>query len=124
MTRRIFTKAYKRRAVRRVEGGQSIMAVAKKLDVVDSVLRRWVKNTKELGHVSKERGSYKKKTPKSKRMNGSKNGPKMPSIMAIAYLRHARDAMVIQITQDPQRFDDPVYRLTISALEALEGRQA
>jgi hypothetical protein len=85
-------------------GGERRIDVAKDLKIMPSMLYNWGKKFKP--------------TPKKKAINKSPN--KMAT--AIVYLHHARDAAVVQITQDPQRFDDPVYQFAMMALKALEGK--
>jgi len=132
--RRTFTVKFKQRAVERItKKGMAIEAAARKAGVVDSVIRRWVKNMEETANPDR-RTSKKHKKPiakkakppkpkKKQRANGLAKGPG-PTQQAIIWLHHARDAAIVEVTRNPQRFDDPVYRAAMAALQILEGREA
>jgi hypothetical protein len=48
---------------------------------------------------------------------------KAPTQEAIAYLRHARRAMMIQISDGVNALDDPAYLFALLALRALEREE-
>lgn len=105
MSKKTYSLDFKRRAVARLSNGQNAKDIAKKLKIMPSMLYAWRKKLAKL--------------EKTKVVKAAK----VPSAHdAIVYLRHARDAAVVQVTQDPTRFDDPVYQLAMMALRTLEGK--
>lgn len=104
MKRRKFDLDFKRKAVARITNGETKIAVAKDLGIVESVLYNWVKK-------------FKKDVKKVKAKKKSPN--KMAT--AIVLLHHARDAAIKEVAENPERFDDPVYGLAMMALRTLEG---
>jgi transposase-like protein len=104
MKRRQFDLEFKRKAVARVINGESGEAVATDLNISPSMVYTWKRKLKKL-----DRKVKKKKAPN-----------KVAS--AIVLLQHAREAAIQQVTEDPTRFDDPVYGLAMMALRTLEGK--
>lgn len=75
--------------------------------------------------AQKRREMLKEASPAQRRghrlMFGNKNAAKKtPTIEAIAYLRHARRAMITQIAESANTLDDPAYLFALLALRALE----
>jgi transposase-like protein len=108
MKRRKFDLETKRKAVARRQNGESRKAIIEDLKIAGSVLDRW---TREFGKEEKKAKPPRKKIHRKPDRKAT----------AIVLLRHARDAAVLQITENPEMFDDPVYGLAMMALRALEG---
>jgi transposase-like protein len=101
MKRKTYTDEFKREVIARVKAGERTSAVAGDLKLRPNLISSWMKQL----------GGKKKAVNKLSNVHG-----------AIVYLRHARTAAVVQITQDPNRWDDPVYQFAMMALRALEGK--
>lgn len=110
MKRRKFSMEEKQAAVARHEKGETVKSITEDLKIAGSVFYNWTKKVK---------GIAKKAKAKSK----AKKAPNKVAT-AIVYLHHARDAAVLQVTENPDRFDDPVYGLAMMALRTLEGTNA
>lgn len=98
-TKRNFTEGFKLKVVRRIEEGEPVRAIAKELDVGNSLLYTW----------KSKLGSAKAKT------NGAAPADNRHKD-AIVYLRHARDTMgsVKKLNRS--------QLLTLLALDVLEGK--
>lgn len=107
ITKRRFSGVTKVAAVTEWESGASFKKVCARYKISSGMLSNWKKWVKK----------HTKLKPAKVKTSGSGGMHE-----AIILLRHARDAAVVQITQDPQRFDDPVYSLAMSALRALEAK--
>jgi len=98
----------KAQAVKDVLAGSAPAKVAKMIGCHVTSVTNWVKASTKKGSVVVRKGS-------KVRVGHSTHD-------AIVYLRHAKDAMKVQLVQDPGRFDDPVYLFAMLALATLEGR--
>lgn len=95
-------------AVKRYLNGTSAQELAKEIGCHVTSINQWVHAAVKDGKaVVKKRGKVK---------------VGLKTYDAIVYLRHAKDAMKVQIAADPSRLDDPAYLFSMLALKTLEGQ--
>lgn len=110
MTRRKFTDNFKRKAVAQLATMRAV-DLEKKLRISSSVLSNWKKR------FGGEVVNPKRHPPIV--ITRPKSSDKVAT--AVVLLNHARDAAIKEIKLNPERFDDPVYRLAMAARDVLNG---
>jgi transposase-like protein len=106
-TRKQYDEETKRKVVAERANGVPIKEIVAKYGVHESQIYAW----------RKKFGTNK---PKASKKIKKKSPNKVAS--AIVLLNHARDAAIKQVSETPERFDDPVYGLAMMALRTLEGK--
>lgn len=105
--KKVYSEAFKRAAVSRLNAGEPARKLCKELKIVGSMLYGW---RKKFDKIEQTKNAFSK---------GRR--PASPVHDAIIYLRHARTAMIEQVVSGQSKLEDPAYLFALLALKSLEG---
>lgn len=122
--RRKFDDAFKTAIVARINAGEKVRAVASEIGVVNSVVSRWVVNSKKTGRPTKPRGGDMHSKGKKKTAPMQKQGRAYPAAFrSMALQRAERLGSVKKAAEDLNMHPSNLYSWIRDAKRAAKSKQ-